>query len=272
MGKKFISWRRVSTFKQHKSGLGLDAQAEIIRYFVERADGELVADYAECYTGTELSGCLELHKAIAHCKSICAVLIIAKSDRFRNTVEALQIYEQMGEGNIMFCDLPHTDKFTLTLFFALSEREALITSIRTKQALAAKKARGEKLGGQCAAYKKSMSERTIEQIEETNMKRGETKNRRTLEKRDTVAMLKILHNVFPNDTEGEPKKWNWRGITTKGEYKEKMYRLMQDYRDMDETKSIFRKWDFHIDAFKLQTKLCAYIQSIKRSVMYEVAS
>ena len=50
------------------------------------------------------------------------------------------------EGNIYFCDLPHTDKFTLTLFFALAEREALIVSIRTKAALAAKKAQGYKLG------------------------------------------------------------------------------------------------------------------------------
>ena len=49
-------------------------------------------------------------------------------------------------GKIYFCDLPHSDKFTLTLFFALAEREALLVSIRTKQALAAKKAQGCKLG------------------------------------------------------------------------------------------------------------------------------
>lgn len=85
--------------------------------------GELLADYCEVYTGTELSGCVELRKAIEHCKKEDAVLIIAKTDRFRNTIEALQIYEEMGDGHIMFCDLPHTDKFTLTLFFALAERE-----------------------------------------------------------------------------------------------------------------------------------------------------
>jgi DNA invertase Pin-like site-specific DNA recombinase len=141
--KKFISWRRVSTHKQGKSGLGLEAQQSLINYFVEREGGTIVADYVEVYTGTHLEGCTELKKAIAHCKEIGAILVIAKSDRFRNTAEALQIYEKLGDGNIYFCDLPHTDKFTLTLFFALAEREALITSIRTKQALAAKKARGE---------------------------------------------------------------------------------------------------------------------------------
>lgn len=133
--KKAVSWRRVSTKEQDKSGLGLSAQKSIIEYFVEKENLELVADYSEAYTGTLLSGCTELRKAIEHCKSIGAVLIIAKSDRFRNTIEALQIYEEMGEGNIFFCDLPHTDKFTLTLFFALAEREALITKLRTKAAL-----------------------------------------------------------------------------------------------------------------------------------------
>lgn len=145
--KQFISWRRVSTKKQGRSGLGLEAQAEIISHFVGIENGELVKDYCEVYTGTELSGCTELRKAIDHCKAIGATLIIAKSDRFRNTIEALKIYEEMGDGNIYFCDLPHTDKFTLTLFFALAEREAMITAIRTKAALDAKKSRGEATGG-----------------------------------------------------------------------------------------------------------------------------
>ena len=143
MARQYISYRRVSTKRQQKSGLGLEAQEAIIGYFVERDGGEIVQDYCEAYTGKELSGCKELQRAITHAKDIGAVLIIAKTDRFRNTAEALAIYEQMGDGNITFCDLPHTDKFTLTLFWAVAEREALITSIRTKQALAAKKARGE---------------------------------------------------------------------------------------------------------------------------------
>lgn len=142
--KKFISWRRVSTKKQGASGLGLEAQKELIRYFVEKEQGILLDDYEEVYSGTDLANCSALKAAIKACKEQDAILIIAKTDRLRNTVEALQIYEELGDGKIFFCDLPHTDKFTLTLFFALAEREALITSIRTKQALAAKKARNEK--------------------------------------------------------------------------------------------------------------------------------
>lgn len=142
--KKFISWRRVSTKKQGASGLGLEAQKELIRYFVDKEQGILLDDYEEVYTGTDLANCSALKAAIKACKEQDAILIIAKTDRLRNTVEALQIYEELGDGKIFFCDLPHTDKFTLTLFFALAEREALITSIRTKQALAAKKSRNEK--------------------------------------------------------------------------------------------------------------------------------
>ena len=143
--KSFISWRRVSTSIQGMSGLGLEAQQDIINYFAKQ-EGEVVADYCEVYTGTSLDGCIELHKAIKHCKEIGATLIIAKSDRFRNVMEALSIYKEMN-GNIMFCDLPNTDKFTLTLFFAMAEREALLISIRTQAALDAKRKRGEEMGG-----------------------------------------------------------------------------------------------------------------------------
>jgi len=144
--KKFVSWRRVSTKKQGASGLGLEAQKQIIDYFIGAEKGVLVADYEEVYTGTHLEGCTELWKAIEHCKREDATLIIAKSDRFRNTAEALKIYEEM-QGNIYFCDLPTSDKFSITLFFALAEREALMIRIRTKAALDAKRARGEEMGG-----------------------------------------------------------------------------------------------------------------------------
>lgn len=145
--KKFVSWRRVSTKKQEKSGLGLEAQKDIISHFVNTEKGELIADFCEAYTGKDLNGCIELKKAIEFSKANDAILIIAKSDRFRNTIEALQIYDEMGEGKIYFCDLPHTDKFTLTIFFALAEREAMLISIRTKAALAVQKRRIEQEGG-----------------------------------------------------------------------------------------------------------------------------
>ena len=148
--RKFVSWRRVSTQKQGRSGLGLEAQQSIIRYFVDEANGELIADYYETYTGKNLHGCTELQKAMEFAKKNDAILVIAKSDRFRNLEQALEVYRLM-DGSIYFCDVPMAEdratyKFMLSLSWSLAEREAAITSLRTKQALQAKRERGERVG------------------------------------------------------------------------------------------------------------------------------
>ena len=268
--KKYVSWRRVSTKRQGASGLGLDAQKEIIRYFIERDGGEWIADFSECYTGTELSGCTELWKAIDYAKSNDAILIIAKTDRFRNTIEALQVYDRMGDGNIMFCDLPHTDKFTLTLFFALAEREALIVSIRTKQALAAKRERGEKTGGACDAWRASFESKSSEKIKDEYMERGRLRNERYLQSRDVQVFLKVVRNVFKDACVGDDAtKWDWSRISTKGDNKDAMWNLMRDYKDMDDTNATFAKWDFdEKDARKRQVRLAAYLQTLRKSLEY----
>ena len=162
---KYVSWRRVSTQKQGKSGLGLEAQKSIISYFVGEANGELIADYYETYTGKNLHGCTELQKAMAHAKKNDATLVIAKSDRFRNLEQALEVYRLM-DGKIYFCDIPMAEdaatyKFMLSLGWSLAEREAAITSLRTKQALQAKRDRGESVGNHNAVITASMRPNSI---------------------------------------------------------------------------------------------------------------
>ena len=271
MKKQFISWRRVSTFKQNRSGLGLEAQKEIIRYFVERDNGELVADYSECYTGKELSGCKELRKAMQHAKNIGAVLVIAKSDRFRNCQEALGILNEMGEGNIEFCDLPHSDRFTLTLFWALAEREALITSIRTKQALAAKKARGEAVGAQSQKWKDSFAAKSVEQIKYEYGQKGKIRNERHLHSKEVVAFLKVLKKSFPCAChEEDASLWDWSQINTKGENKSRIVSYMIDFKDLDDSGNLFGKWDFSLPIEKLQVKVGTYIHNVKRALTYKL--
>ena len=163
--RKFVSWRRVSTQKQGKSGLGLEAQKTIISYFVSEANGELIADYYETYTGKNLHGCVELQKAMEFAKKNDAILVIAKSDRFRNLEQALEVYRLM-DGNIYFCDVPMAEdkatyKFMLSLGWSLAEREAAITSLRTKQALQAKRDRGESVGNHNAVITSSMRANSI---------------------------------------------------------------------------------------------------------------
>lgn len=132
--ERYVKYKRVSTKKQGDSGLGIEAQDYIINYFV-KPDDMIVGNFTEVYTGTELSNCVELRKAIDCCKQQGAKLIIAKSDRFRNVSEALQILDELGEGNLICCDVPGATRFIITLFWALAEREALITSLRTQAAL-----------------------------------------------------------------------------------------------------------------------------------------
>ena len=267
MAKKYISWRRVSTFKQNKSGLGLEAQKEIIRYFVERDGGELIADYSECYTGKELSGCIELRKAMAHAKKEGAILVIAKTDRFRNCQEALGILDEMGEGRIEFCDLPHSDRFTLTLFWALAEREALITSIRTRQALAAKKARGEKTGGASQAWLESYASKSNEQKHKESMERGKMKTQRFLQSKDVQVFLRVIKNVCPYECVGEPHEWKWGLINTRNGRAERMLSMMEDYKSMDDGGTLFRKWDFAALTKKQKlVKLCAWLQTVRKSI------
>lgn len=140
--KKFISWRRVSTWKQGDSKLGLNAQMAMINDHV--GDNELIADYSEVYTGKDLSGCMELRKAINHCKETGATLIIAKTDRFRNVHEALGICKEL-ENQIYFCNVPTMDNMSiillLPLMFAIAELEAKNISTRIKAALAEKEKR-----------------------------------------------------------------------------------------------------------------------------------
>ena len=178
--KKFVSWRRVSTQKQGRSGLGLEAQETIIHYFVNEAQGELIADFHEVYTGKNLHGCVELQKAMECAKKNNATLVVAKSDRFRNLEQALEVYRLM-DGSIYFCDVPMAEdaatyKFMLSLSWSLAEREAAITSLRTRQALAAKRARGESIGNPNAKITNEMisnsvaSRRKDAQLNENNRK------------------------------------------------------------------------------------------------------
>ena len=131
--EKYVKYLRVSTKKQGDSGLGLNAQSDIIDYFIK--DGKVIETFSEVYTGTDLVHCVQLRKAIDCCKKNGAKLIIYKSDRFRNLDDALAVMAELGEGNLVCCDIPNADRFTFILFFAIAEREALLIALRTKQAL-----------------------------------------------------------------------------------------------------------------------------------------
>lgn len=134
--RPYVLWRRVSTKQQGDSELGLKAQIAIAEYFMH-SEAEKV--FTDVYTGTKLSECKNLWKAIKYCKENGCLLVIAKTDRFRNVAEALNVLDEIGEGNLVFCDLPTTDRTVLTIVFALWERQAIQGRINTRVALEERK-------------------------------------------------------------------------------------------------------------------------------------
>ena len=151
MPRLFVSYLRVSTDRQGRSGLGLEGQRKAVEDFLNGGCGSLVAEFVEVETGKRHDR-PQLAAALALCRLHNATLIIAKLDRLaRNTRFLLDIVEGSGEAGVVFCDLPTVPsgpvgKFLVTQMAAVAELEAGLISQRTRAALAAAKARGKRLG------------------------------------------------------------------------------------------------------------------------------
>jgi DNA invertase Pin-like site-specific DNA recombinase len=146
--KQLIAYYRVSTQKQGASGLGLDAQKQTVTGYVKNAPGALLSEFCEVETGkgsNALEKRPELRKALDECRKRGAVLIIAKLDRLARNVHFIS---GLMESRVQFvaCDLPEANQLTLHIMAAFAEHEARRISERTRDALAAAKARGVTLG------------------------------------------------------------------------------------------------------------------------------
>jgi DNA invertase Pin-like site-specific DNA recombinase len=145
--QKFVAYYRVSTDKQGRSGLGLDAQTATVQGYVQQKGGELIAFFQEVESGKRKDR-PELLKALALCRQKKAVLVIAKLDRLaRNTAFIANLIESGAE--FVACDMPHANKLTLHIIAAMAEYESEAISQRTKEAMAIAKQRGVKIGNPC---------------------------------------------------------------------------------------------------------------------------
>ena len=140
-----IAYYRVSTRRQGKSGLGLEAQAHAFEGYRESVGGRKIAEYVEVETGTNKRERPELSKAIAHAKRSGATLVIAKLDRLARNVHVVSGLMESGV-EFVAADMPMANRLTLHIMAAMAEYEGKIISQRTKDALAAAKRRGVKLG------------------------------------------------------------------------------------------------------------------------------
>jgi DNA invertase Pin-like site-specific DNA recombinase len=145
----FLAYYRVSTGKQGKSGLGIEAQRQAVATYLNGGNWRIVGEFVEVESGRR-SDRPELDKALATARVRQVPLVVAKVDRLTRSVAFLSRLLEAGV-DVRFADLPAiegaTGKFLLQQMAAVAELEAGMISARTKAALAAAKRRGVKLGG-----------------------------------------------------------------------------------------------------------------------------
>ena len=181
---QYVAYLRVSTQKQGYSGLGIEAQKEIIQNYLSHKNP--IAEYIEVESGRKTDrGRPKLKEALELCRKTGAKLIVAKLDRLaRNVAFLSQLLD--SDVDIVFCDFPQANKMVLHILAAISQYEAELIATRTKQALAAKKAKGCTLGN---------PEHLIGKLDEAVAKSVETNKRKAEENpnnKRAAAMLKVL--------------------------------------------------------------------------------
>jgi len=141
---QYISYVRVSTRKQGKSGLGLEAQRETVRTTAERNGATILAEYVEVETGKSVKR-PELAAAIQYARLTNTTLVVAKLDRLARNAVFLLTLRDSGLP-LIFCDLPDANELTVGIMAVVAQAEAKMIAARTKAALAVTKAKGKLLG------------------------------------------------------------------------------------------------------------------------------
>lgn len=142
--KKAIAYYRVSTDRQGKSGLGLEAQAEAVSRFATQEGYQVIAEFTEVESGKKNKR-PQLLTALAQCRKQRAMLVIAKLDRLGRNVAFIS---NLIESRVDFkaVDNPHANKLMVHMLAAFAEHEREQISTRTKDALRAAKRHGVQLG------------------------------------------------------------------------------------------------------------------------------
>lgn len=146
---RYVTYRRVSTKEQGRSGLGLEAQDRDIQIFLDTYSDEpweVVGEFLEVQSGSD-DGRPELEKAITLAKAEKAILLVAKLDRLSRDVHFITGLMKDKRLQFKVASMPYADKLQLQIYAVLAEQERDFISQRTKAALQQAKARGKKLGG-----------------------------------------------------------------------------------------------------------------------------
>jgi DNA invertase Pin-like site-specific DNA recombinase len=200
----FVCYYRVSTQKQGRSGLGLEAQQKAVRDHLNGGNWKVVGEFTEVETGKRADR-PQLAAALAACRLHGAKLIIAKLDRLARNVHFIS---GLMESKVDFVavDFPQANRLTVHILAAVAEHEAKMISERTKAALAAARARGVKLGGDRHAHKLTDDARA--------MGRAVIADRARQRAADIARTIQALRAAGTTSLRGIAAELNNRGIPT----------------------------------------------------------
>ena len=140
----FVSYLRVSTARQGRSGLGLEAQRRAVADFLAGGAWRHVAELVEVESGSR-DARPRLAEAMALCRLHGATLVIAKLDRLSRDAAFLLGLQRAGV-RFVAADMPEANELVVGIMAVVAQAERKMISARTKEALAAAKARGVRLG------------------------------------------------------------------------------------------------------------------------------
>ena len=204
MASRFVGYYRVSTARQGRSGLGLDAQRQAVADYQRINGGKLVAEHVEVESGRN-NDRPELHAALAACRTFGATLLIARLDRLsRNPVFLLSLRDSGAE--FVAVDVPGASRLTVGILAMVAEAEADMISARTKAALAAAKARGVRIGA--AGYRNLRAEAGAQGRATARVTMQSRARQRANDRAAHIAKLRAAGATTPTDLA--------RGLTTLG--------------------------------------------------------
>lgn len=211
---QLVSYYRVSTEKQGKSGLGLDAQRDAVKRYAASEGKELIDEFVEVESGKK-DDRPQLRQALDLCELTGTRLVIAKLDRLSRNVAFLA---NLMESGVKFtaADNPQANELTIHILAAVAQEERRAISFRTKAALAAAKAKGVKLGN--PKLDEARSKRNVqESVRKANEARVSAANERAIKvmkaiekaREDGAASLQAIADYLNNTAIKTPRGANW---------------------------------------------------------------
>lgn len=141
---RVVAYYRVSTEGQGRSGLGLEAQKDAVAGLCQSRGWQIVAEFTEVESGKR-NDRPELSAALHRAKVTGAVLVVAKLDRLSRNIAFLTALQESG-ARFIAADMPEANELTVHIMAAVAQAERKTIAKRTREALAAAKARGTRLG------------------------------------------------------------------------------------------------------------------------------